>query len=76
MTGDAVISFVVGSDGAIRQGEVISATHAEFGEAALKAVQQWTFAPGQKAGLPVNVRLRVPIVFSISNDGLGPQNWF
>jgi len=76
ITGDAMISFVVGSDGAIRQGEVVSATHAEFGEAALKAVQQWTFAPGQKAGLPVNVRMRVPIVFSISKDGLGLQNWF
>ena len=76
ITGDALISFVVGSDGSIRQEEVVSATHPEFGEAALKAVQQWTFAPGQKAGMPVNVRLRVPIVFSISKDGLGPQNWF
>lgn len=76
MTGEAVISFVVGADGAIRQGEVVSTTHAEFGEAALQAVQQWTFTPGQKAGLPVNVRMRVPIVFSISRDGLGPQNWF
>lgn len=76
MTGDALVGFVIRSDGTIREEEVLSTTHAEFGEAALQAVKQWTFSPGQKAGLPVNVRVQVPIVFSISNEGLGPQNWF
>jgi TonB family protein len=36
-----------------------------LGVAAVEAVEKWRFSAGQKANLPVNARLRVPIVFSV-----------
>ena len=63
--GEAVIEFVVGTDGATRAVRVVSATRPEFGDAAVAAVEQWRFKPGRKAGRLVNCRMRVPIRFNL-----------
>jgi RNA polymerase sigma factor (sigma-70 family) len=36
-------------------------------DAAVAAVSQWKFAPGQKGGRPVGTHMQVPIVFALSN---------
>ena len=46
--------------------EVISATHREFGEAPVKAVQQWLFKPGIKDGRKVKFRLVQPFGFNLN----------
>jgi hypothetical protein len=38
-----------------------------FGQAAMDAVRQWRFRPGEKDGKPVKVRMSVPIVFSFND---------
>jgi len=37
--------------------------------AAYDGVRQWRFRPGMKGGRKVNVRMQVPIVFRIVEDG-------
>jgi len=39
----------------------------EFEAAAVQAVSQWKFAPGQKGGVAVGTHMLVPIVFSLGN---------
>jgi RNA polymerase sigma factor (sigma-70 family) len=77
--GEATISFIVDPDGLVMETTATSATHPDFATAAIEAVSQWEFNPGQKGGLPVNVRMQVPIRFTINKDGgAGPglNNWF
>ncbi|GAB5561196.1 MAG: hypothetical protein SynsKO_28430 [Synoicihabitans sp.] len=66
--GTVTISFVVDSKGRVREPEAISPTEAEFASAAKASIQKWRFAPGVKKGKPVNTRMQVPIVFSITDD--------
>jgi TonB family protein len=63
--GEALISFVVNPDGRVEAGEIVRASEAEFGPAALEAVRQWRFAPAIKDGQPVPLRMQVPIIFSL-----------
>lgn len=64
-TGEAMIRFVVRSDGAVAKVSVVSATHPAFGEAAAAAVEQWQFEPGRVDGRAVNTRMQVPIYFKL-----------
>ncbi|MEE8614569.1 MAG: TonB family protein, partial [Roseateles sp.] len=47
--GFAQVQFVVQPDGKVSQAQVIKASHARLGNAAIEAVQQWRFAPIPKA---------------------------
>ncbi len=66
--GRAVISMVIDAQGKVRDLETVSASNDDFAKAALAAVSNWEFAPGTISGTPVNSRLQIPIVFSISRD--------
>ncbi len=44
-----------------------SSGYAALDKAAVKAVQQWTFTPGQAAGKPVPGWVIVPIRFSLAS---------
>jgi len=74
MEGEALVTFVVGADGHVREVEVDRATNDAFGEAATKALEQWKFKPAQKGGFAVNCRVSIPLVFSI--DKKGSVDWF
>jgi TonB family protein len=74
--GQAVISFVVGADGEIHDVQGIRATHPGFEQAAVDAVKKWKFTSGQKAGLPVNTRMRIPVVFSLGAAETAGAAWF
>lgn len=73
ITGRAVVSFVIGADGAIADAKVLSSTHGAFDEPALAALAEWKFAPGQKAGAPVNTRAEMALVFTVQRGG---DDWF
>jgi RNA polymerase sigma factor (sigma-70 family) len=76
VAGRAVISMTIDKTGAVRNLQTISTTEDVFAEAALEAVSQWQFNPGQLAGLPVNTKLQVPIILNLSNEPAPIDDWF
>ena len=71
VTGEATVGIIVDLEGNVREAYTVKATRPEFGTAANEAVQKWKFQPGQKGGIPVNTRMQVPIVFSLSGLSVG-----
>jgi TonB family protein len=98
-SGEALVDFIVGSDGRVYNAYAVSASvngeaetadgpqfvvsaagrgsagsssdslktdSSAFESAAVQAVSQWTFQPGQVNGQSVNTHMRVPIVFSVA----------
>jgi RNA polymerase sigma factor (sigma-70 family) len=78
VSGEAVISFVVDTEGRVRDTKAVSSTRREFEAAALEALQRWQFTPGEKDGRRVNTNFRVPIVFTLGDDKNArlPTFWF
>ena len=78
MGGEAVVEFVVGSDGLVYNATVTSSTGEAFADAAVTAVSQWVFKPGQVGGQNVNTRMAVPIVFALNPTPppAGLKSWF
>ncbi|WED63258.1 TonB family protein [Synoicihabitans lomoniglobus] len=74
--GQAVIAITIDAAGEVRDLETLSATHEAFAEAALAAVVGWTFQPGERAGLPVNARVNIPIKFTTSSESSPVDDWF
>jgi RNA polymerase sigma factor (sigma-70 family) len=73
ISGRVVVSFVIGSDGAVADAKVRSSTHSAFEEPALAALAEWKFAPGQKAGEAVNTRVEMALVFTMPHES---GDWF
>lgn len=65
ITGSAVVSFIVDTDGYARQVQVGYATHKEFAESASKAAERWRFQPARKNGAAVNCAMHVPVPFNL-----------
>ncbi len=65
------IGFVVDSKGQVRDPIVISSTNPGLNQSAIDAVLKWRFEPGLRQGVPVNVRMEVPISFQL--DGPAPS---
>lgn len=65
--GSALIRVLVGTDGRVRQAMVVSATHPDFGNAAVKqAMKAWRFKPATRGGKPVEDWVTLPISFVIN----------
>ena len=65
--GSATIRVLVGTDGRVRQANVVSATHPEFGQAAVKqALRAWRFKPATRGGQPVEDWVTLPVSFVIT----------
>ena len=76
--GKALIEFVVDAEGKVHEATAVSFSHQEFAASAVEAVSKWEFSPGQKAGLAVNTRLKVPIVFTYAKGDSATKmgDWF
>jgi RNA polymerase sigma factor (sigma-70 family) len=76
--GEAVVQFVVGSDGRVYNASAVSFTDQAFADAAVQAVSGWVFKPGQVGGQNVYTQMQVPIVFTLSQDAPRPgsNSWF
>jgi len=66
ITGSAIISFTVASDGAVKDLKVESATEVAFGEAAVASASRWRFIPAMKDGRPCEAHGRTMIEFSVA----------
>lgn len=64
--GTVWIAFIVDTDGTVKQAQVVRTSAVEFGAAALAAVKQWRYKPALKNGVPVRVRMAVPIEFNVA----------
>lgn len=65
--GTATVIFIVGPDGSVVDACIVKATDIRFGEAAVAAIYQWRFNPGEVNGRRVYTRMMVPIGFSLSD---------
>jgi len=62
-----VIDFIVDTGGGVLNAVVLESTHPGFDAAAVTGVQKWRFRPGMRAGRRVNTRMRIPIVFNLTD---------
>jgi len=67
VAGRVVIEMVVDADGRVREGSarVVETSHAAFGEAAVRAVERFRFRPARMGGVPVPVRVTLPIQWTV-----------
>lgn len=62
--GSADVVFLVDEKGTVQHAGYVTATHFDFAENAIAAVQQWSFAPGTRNGTPVAMRTLIPFRFA------------
>ena len=67
VSGDALIAFIVTTDGTTDQVQVVKATHRGFADAAVESIKKWRYTPATKNGKPVNCRMQIPITFYIGD---------
>ena len=64
--GKVMIRVLITKDGSPRQGEIHqSSGHERLDQAALRAVMNWHYVPGQRAGVPQDMWFNVPINFAL-----------
>ncbi len=69
--GQVDVHFLVDRYGTAKDPEIRYATHKEFGEAVKAVVPRWRFSPARRDGLPVEQKVRMPVVFVVrQNDPL------
>lgn len=68
LTGWVVVDFVVDAEGNAIDVHTVKSSAAGFEASAVAAVSKWRFKPGLKAGRPVRVHMRVPIIFNLTDD--------
>ena len=60
------IKVLIGANGRVRQAEIVSATHADFGKAARnQALRSWRFKPATRDGKPVEDWQTLTVRFNI-----------
>ena len=65
--GSATIRVLVGTDGRVREAIVVSATHPDFGRAAMRqALKAWRFKPATRGKEAVEDWVTIPITFQIT----------
>jgi TonB family protein len=65
VSGEVLLQIVVDTEGHARDIQVAKSLGMGLDEKAVEAVGKWTFAPGTKDGLPVNVRARIAVNFRL-----------
>jgi TonB family protein len=71
--GRVIVQFVVDKSGDVTNPKVMRGVHETLNEAALEAVKQQEFKPGQQDGAPVKVQMSVPVTFRLP-DGTSEGN--
>lgn len=66
--GGCVVECLVATDGRVVDTKVLSATDPAFGQAAIEAVRQWEFQPGERDGQPVAMKVQVPFEFTFTSE--------
>lgn len=72
LEGRVTVEFVVSTEGKVVEAHVMRSNNPWFERPALNAIMSWTFAPGVKAGRPVNTRCQIDIPFMLEGGGTLP----
>lgn len=70
--GAAQIRCVIEVRGRVSEASILSASHPDFGEAALLAAKLWRFIPEIKSGEPVESKVTIPFNFSSPDPNKKP----
>lgn len=62
------VSFIVDSEGNVREPRVVNSTDYQFEAPALEGVKRWKFRPGMKGGRKVATLMEVPIRFQTDDS--------
>ena len=65
INGNVVVSFIVTSEGEVRDATVTRSLDKDLDKQALAAVRKWRFEPALKDGTPVEVRLSAELTFRL-----------
>jgi TonB family protein len=65
IAGVVVVEFIIDKSGQVSQAQVVRSTDRRFERAAVNAVLQWKFKPGEKDGRKVNVRASQRLEFNL-----------
>jgi len=65
VSGVVAVSIVIDETGAVMSTTVAKSSQPEFEAPALNAVKKWKFKPAQKDGVPVKMKVTVPIRFNL-----------
>lgn len=65
VSGVVAVSAVIDEKGAVISATVAKSSQADFEAAAVEAVKKWKFKPAQKDGVPVKMKVTVPIRFNL-----------
>lgn len=71
MRGEVLVDFVVNREGRVQRAFVARTLNPSFDAAALDAVRNWRFEPARVGDRPVSLRMQVPIVFLLNDEGDG-----
>jgi protein TonB len=63
VVGSVTVALVVSSKGIPKDVRVVKGLDKDFDQSTVEAVEQWRFAPAQKDGKPVAVRISLEIAF-------------
>jgi TonB family protein len=66
--GVVTLSFVIDTNGKVRNAKVLDATDESFARPALEAIVWWRFEPARRDGVAIAVPVAIPMVFSLSGD--------
>ena len=66
--GQAVVEFLVDTEGKVRLPRIVSSTHPSFGYRAVQTVANWRYEPPKSGGKPVVTRVRVPFIFNTKSS--------
>ncbi len=66
--GQVDVHFTVDRYGMPKDPEIGYQTHKEFGEAVKAVVPRWRFAPARQGGLPIEQKVRMPVVFVVKQS--------
>jgi protein TonB len=66
ITGIVSVSFEVDEQGNVQDAAVQKSSNSKFDQAALEAIKKWKFKPGRKDGVPVKMKVAIPLQFNVN----------
>lgn len=67
INGVVSVTFEVDEQGNVQDPAVQKSTNSKFDQAALDAIKKWKFKPGRRDGVPVKMKVAIPLQFSVDN---------
>ena len=67
VTGVVSVAFEVDEQGNVQDPTVQKSTNSKFDQAALDAIKKWKFKPGRRDGVPVKMKVAIPLQFTVND---------